>query len=77
MDDRYAVVGTINMDYRSLYLHFECAVWMYKCSCIKDIKEDFIRTMGASTAVSFDEIRKIKWWQKLGRAFLRAFAPHM
>lgn len=77
VDDRYAVVGTINMDYRSLYLHFECAVWMYKCSCIKDIKEDFIRTMGASTAVSFDEIRKIKWWQKLGRAFLRAFAPHM
>ncbi len=41
-DDKYATVGSINLDYRSLYLHFECGVWMYKTSCIKDIKDDFI-----------------------------------
>ena len=40
-DDKSAVVGTINLDYRSLYLHFECATYMYKTSCIKDIKADF------------------------------------
>ena len=40
-DDNTAVVGTINMDYRSLYLHFECATYMRETPCIKDIKADF------------------------------------
>ena len=39
-DDKYAVVSTINLDYRSLVHHFECGVWMYKTSCLKDIKAD-------------------------------------
>jgi len=39
-DDEYAVVGTINMDYRSFYLHFECGVWTYKSKSVLDIKED-------------------------------------
>ena len=39
-DDRKAVVGTINLDYRSLYLHFEDAVYLYDCPCIKDIVAD-------------------------------------
>lgn len=40
-DDVKAVVGTINLDYRSLYLHFENACYLYKSSAIKDIKSDF------------------------------------
>ncbi len=39
-DDCKAVVGTINLDYRSLYLHFEDAVYLYDCPCIKDIVAD-------------------------------------
>ena len=39
-DDKTAVVGTINMDFRSLYLHFECATYMHETPCIKDIKAD-------------------------------------
>ena len=39
-DDCKAVVGTINLDYRSFVHHFECGVWMYRCDCLKNIKED-------------------------------------
>ena len=39
-DDEIAVVGTINLDYRSLYLHFECAAWMYQCQAVGQVKED-------------------------------------
>ena len=39
-DDRCAMIGTINLDYRSLVHHFENGVWMYECSSIKDIKRD-------------------------------------
>ena len=77
VDDEYAIVGTINMDYRSLYLHYECAVWMHGCSCIGKIKEDFVNTMNISAEVSPDEMKNIRWWQRLGRAILRCFAPMM
>lgn len=44
-DDEIAVVGTINLDYRSLYLHFEDGVWMYRNQVIHDILEDFAETL--------------------------------
>ena len=40
-DDLEGVVGTINLDYRSLFLHFECGLYLYKCDGISDIKNDF------------------------------------
>ena len=40
-DDIEGVVGTINLDYRSLFLHFECGLYMYNTSCLQDIKKDF------------------------------------
>ena len=64
-DDKEAVVGTINLDYRSLYLHFECAAYMYKVSALKDIKADYIRRMESSNKmllkqgyISKDKIRE-------------------
>ena len=45
-DDEQAVVGTINLDFRSLYLHFECAAYMYKVPCIADIERDYQETPG-------------------------------
>ena len=44
-DDKEGVVGTINLDYRSLYHHFECAAYCYKTSCIGDIEKDFQETL--------------------------------
>jgi len=50
-DDRYATVGSVNLDYRSLFLHFECGVWMYRTACLDDIKNDFIGIFRDSRSV--------------------------
>jgi len=76
-DDEYAVVGTINMDFRSLYLHFECAVWMYNTSSIKDIKEDFLDTLKVCRQVTIQQVRGIQWFRTVAGSVLRVFAPMM
>ena len=78
VDDQYGVVGTINMDFRSLYLHFECGVWLYDTTAtIKAIKEDFLDTVKASYRISLKECRTIPWYTRLSRMLLRAFSPLM
>lgn len=75
-DDNVATVGTINLDYRSLYLHFECGLYLENVKCIKDIKKDLDDTIKKSHKVTKKEatpnlIKAI--WQ----AILRLFAPLM
>lgn len=77
VDGLYATVGTINMDYRSLYLHFECGVWMYGTSTIKDIESDFISTLKSCTEIKLDDCRKVSGKRKLFRAVLKVLAPLM
>lgn len=77
-DDELAVVGTINMDYRSLYLHFECGVLMYESSAIADLKADALKTFDVSHEVSIAErkrgiIRSI--YGGLIDSILRVLAP--
>lgn len=55
-DDVEAVVGTINLDYRSLYHHFECATWMYETPCIEEIEEDFQETLKECRKITMDNI---------------------
>ena len=50
-DDKVAVVGTINLDYRSLYLHFECATLIYQGSVLEEIKADVMDTIEVSQEV--------------------------
>ena len=76
-DDNTAVVGTINMDYRSLYLHFENAVLMYKAEEIARIKEDFEETLLKCVRVTPEYIRGISLKHKLLGFFLKIFAPLM
>ena len=76
-DDNTAVVGTINLDYRSLYLHQECAVWMYGTECVKDIRDDFLKTQAKCLQVTANSIRRIPAWKRMFLAFLRIFAPLM
>ena len=52
-DDCRATVGTVNLDFRSLYLHFECGVFLYKSKCIQDIKEDALETIAKSRKILF------------------------
>ncbi|MCI8537583.1 MAG: cardiolipin synthase [Oscillospiraceae bacterium] len=77
VDDEYGVVGSINMDYRSLFLHFECGVWMYRCPCIADIRDDFLKTLEVSQEVGLDKATRLSWIKMLWRSILRIFAPLM
>jgi len=76
-DDRVATVGTINMDYRSFFFHFECGVWMCGNDTVLDIKSHFLRLQKQSM-----EIERVKWKkrplrQKIKQAILYFFAPFM
>ncbi len=53
-DDSSAVVGTINLDYRSLALHYECAVWMYGSSAVGKVKDDFIGTQAQCREITME-----------------------
>ncbi|MEG2378489.1 MAG: phospholipase D-like domain-containing protein, partial [Clostridia bacterium] len=76
-DDEVATVGTINMDFRSLYLHFECGVWMYKTSAVADIRDDFLKTQALSQRITKEDCRNTPLIKRIIRAVLRIFAPLM
>lgn len=60
-DDKFAICGTINLDYRSLVHHFECAAWMYHMDCIADMKKDFTEMLSVSEEITEKEA-KLKPW---------------
>lgn len=76
-DDEYAVVGSINLDYRSMYLHYESAVWLYKTTSVIDVRNDFIETLDKSERITEDTLKNTKWYIKAIRMILRVFAPFM
>ncbi|OON90885.1 MAG: cardiolipin synthase [Candidatus Epulonipiscium fishelsonii] len=76
-DDEIGVVGTINLDYRSLYLHFECGVWMYKTKSVLEIKDDFLETLKICTPISLNDALNIKWQTKVIASILKLFSPLM
>lgn len=76
-DGAEAVVGTINLDYRSLYHHFECATYLYGVSCIREIEEDFQATLLKCRRVTPETVRKEKWTVRLTGRLMKAIAPLM
>lgn len=76
-DDCKAVVGTINLDYRSLYHHYECAAYMYRTDCIADIERDFEETLTKCTHVTKDSIKKERLLFKITGWVLKVVAPLM
>ncbi|TYQ18317.1 UNVERIFIED_CONTAM: cardiolipin synthase [Acetivibrio alkalicellulosi] len=76
-DDEYGVIGTINVDYRSFYLHFECGVWMYKSPSLINMKKDFMDTLKVCKEIKIEDINKIRWYRLLLGSILRVFAPLM
>ncbi|MBQ9968137.1 MAG: cardiolipin synthase [Oscillospiraceae bacterium] len=77
VDDRYAVAGTVNLDFRSLYLHFENAVFLYEPACILSIGDDFRRTFPVCEEITWRKCKNTGLFQRLVRAVLRIFAPLM
>ena len=75
-DDDYGICGTINLDYRSLFLHHECAVWMYKSGAIADMKASFLETLEKCEEITRESYRR-PWYVRLGQSLLRVFAPLM
>ena len=74
-DDREAVVGTINLDYRSLYHHFECATYLYQADCVPDIEADFQALLQKCRQATPETLRREKWTLKLTGFVLKAVAP--
>lgn len=77
VDDEFGVVGTINLDYRSLYLHFECGVWLYQTKSILEVRDDFLKTLEQCSQVTLEDCKSVKWYRRFGRTILKAFAPLM
>lgn len=76
-DDIKAMVGSINLDYRSLYHHFECAAYLYRCDAIPDIEKDFYETLKKCRRVTPDTIKNENIGYKLAAALLKFVAPLM
>ena len=74
-DGAVATCGTINMDYRSLYLHFENGTLLLNCSCIQDMEADFEKMFEESKEVTFDYNKKIPVLVRTFLAFLRLISP--
>ncbi|MBE7047377.1 MAG: cardiolipin synthase [Ruminococcaceae bacterium] len=75
-DDRVATVGTANLDYRSLYLNFECGVVMYETSAVAEVKKDFENTFGLCHLVELKECKR-SFFIRLLQDIMRIFAPLM
>lgn len=76
-DDEKAVVGTINLDYRSLYLHFECAVYLYKNAAVRDVEQDFQETLLKCQEITVSGCRRYSPMKRFAGKALRLFAPLM
>lgn len=74
-DDCSAVVGTINLDYRSLYLHFECGVWMHETPAIADMKSEYLTEIEKSDPITEERCLQQRRGRRILRAVLRTLAP--
>ena len=75
-DDRIATVGTINMDFRSLYLHFECGTLLYGCKAVMDVKKDMEECFPKCHEVTMGDCRQGVIGDLL-TSVLRVLAPLM
>lgn len=76
-DDEKAVVGTINLDYRSLYHHFECATYLFRTPCIRDVESDFQATLAKCREVTLETIRHERLYYRILGRLLKFIAPLM
>ena len=77
VDEKTAVAGTINFDYRSMFLLFECACIFYGGNVIEEISSDFSKTLKISNLISLAEVSKTSVVVRIIRGFLKLFAPLM
>lgn len=73
-DDKIASIGTTNLDYRSLFLHFECNALFYKTDILQDLRQDYLTTLESCVTITPDSL-KDGLLHNLGDSFLRIIAP--
>jgi cardiolipin synthase len=76
-DDTKAVVGTVNLDFRSLYHHFECGLVMYRNSQVGEIERDVQGTLENCIEISVDDYKNLKLTDKIVGKIMRIVAPLM
>ncbi len=76
-DDVVATAGTVNMDYRSFFIHFECGAWMCKSRAVTQIKEHFLSLLEQSEEIVLEEWKKRPLWTKIKQQVLAIFSPFM
>jgi cardiolipin synthase len=74
VDDKIAGIGTVNLDYRSLFLHFECNAIFFKADIVDDVKSDYLATQNESREKTESDIKKGLLY-RFGNNVLRLFAP--
>ena len=75
IDNTSAIVGTVNWDFRSLYLHYENAVVIHNSKSLADMKSDLDNTIAESKLITLRDINSRKWYEKLVAFILKIFAP--
>lgn len=73
LNEHCAIVGTINMDYRSFYLHYENGIWVYDDEFKKKVMEDFENTFAQSREITFEEWQNRPRKKKIIQAVLHVF----
>lgn len=76
-DDCIATVGSVNMDYRSFYFHFECGVWLYKNSAVYSVRNDICEIMSHCEEIKLNKWRKRPFIIKVKQFVLKMFAPFL
>lgn len=74
-DDELGIIGSINLDYRSYFLHFECGVWMYKSKAIESCRDDFLKTLDSCHEITIEEYMKTNVLLRILRSILNLFSP--
>lgn len=76
-DNDIAVVGTINMDFRSFYLHFECGTVFYRGSVVDKVRSDILETIEKSEEIDEHWIKSYPWIKSIGASLLSLLIPLM
>mgnify|MGYP003308095847 CR=1 FL=1 len=75
VDNEIAFIGTINMDYRSLFLHYECGALIFKDKEIEKMTDDFLDACSKSKLITYDEWKKRPWWEKFIAYIMYLISP--
>lgn len=77
VDDKLAIVGTTNFDFRSFYLHFENGVLMYKSKCVEQVKKNYMKILEQCAEITMQTYEALPWRDKFKGKVLKLFSPMM